>query len=211
VGQGRSYVYLGKQPRVDYAKWCEGIARGRSYVSDGYAHAFDFLVNGKTSGEELKLSAPAKVTVRANVAFSPETPLEPIYGGVIPVGGPRHVGDTVNMRATLALDPVYQRGERQVELVVNGRVVASVACAGDADDLFFDAPRARAYVSGGAGEISVIERRGPDDYAAVAAVTTAPGARTSFFVADTSRLYLAVPHRGTQRAELRVFEAVAHK
>ena len=125
VGQGRSYVQLGKQTQVDYAQWCEGIARGRGYVSDGYAHAFDFLVNGKTSGDELQLTAPGTVTVKANVAFSPETPLEPTYGGVIPVGGPRYVGDTVIKREREALDPVYQKGARIVELVVNGRVVAS--------------------------------------------------------------------------------------
>ena len=80
-----------------------GIARGRSYVSDGYAHAFDFAVNGKTSGEELQLAGPGKVTVRAKVAFSPETPLEPAYGGAIPVGGPRHVGDTVIKRDSRSL------------------------------------------------------------------------------------------------------------
>ena len=125
VGQGRSYVYLGKQTRVDYAKWCEGIAQGRSYVSDGYAHAFDFNVDGRNSGDMVELGAAGKVKVRANVAFSPETPLEPIYGGVVPVGGPRHVGDTVIMRPKLELDPIYQRGERIVELVVNGKVIAS--------------------------------------------------------------------------------------
>jgi hypothetical protein len=125
VGQGRTYVYLGKQETVDYAQWCEGLARGRSYVSDGYAHAFDFSVDGRTSGEELALGAARKVIVKANVTFSPETPLEPIYGGVIPVGGPRHVGDTVIMRPSLSLDPVYQRGERLVEVVVNGQPVAS--------------------------------------------------------------------------------------
>ena len=54
-----------------------------------------------------------------------ETPLEPAYGGVIPVGGPRHVGDTVIKRETQSLDPVYQRGRRLVEVVVNGRVAAS--------------------------------------------------------------------------------------
>jgi len=71
------------------------------------------------------------VTVNAVVAFSPETPLEPPYGGVIPVGGRRHVGDTVIKREPASLDPVYQRGQRLVELVVNGRVVASREVAAD--------------------------------------------------------------------------------
>ncbi len=57
VGQGRSYVRLGKVSRIDYAQWIDGIARGRSYVSDGYAHALDFVVNGRSSGDELALAA----------------------------------------------------------------------------------------------------------------------------------------------------------
>jgi len=36
---------------------------------------------------------------------------------------------------------------------------------------------------------------------------TAAGARTVLFVLDQSCLYLAVPHRGAQEAEIRVFEA----
>src|SRR4029077_5742541 len=46
VGQGRVYVQLGKADKVDYAAWCDGIAKGKSYVSDGYAHALEFTVNG---------------------------------------------------------------------------------------------------------------------------------------------------------------------
>ena len=125
VGQGRSYVRLGTPPRVDYAQWVDGVARGRSYVSDGYAHALDFSVNGKRSGESLQLAKPANVRVAAEVAFSPETPLEPAYGGVIPVGGRRHVGDTVIRREAQAPDPRYQRGRRLIEVIVNGRVAAS--------------------------------------------------------------------------------------
>ena len=125
VGQGRSYVRLGKVSRIDYAQWIDGIARGRSYVSDGYAHALDFAVNGRSSGDELALAAAGTVTVRTVVAFSPETPLESPYGGLIPVGGRRYVGDTVIKRETQSPDPIYQRGKRLVEVIVNGRAVAS--------------------------------------------------------------------------------------
>ncbi len=125
VGQGRSYVHLGAQARVDYGQWCQGLARGRSYVSDGYAHALDLRVDGKSSGDVLQLEKPGAVTVRAAVAFSPETPLEPRYGGAIPVGGPRHVGDTVIIHEAQTINPLYQRGQRLVEVVVNGRVAAS--------------------------------------------------------------------------------------
>jgi EF hand len=125
VGQGRSYVRLGKVSRIDYAQWIDGIARGRSYVSDGYAHALGFAVNGRSSGDELALAAAGTVTVRTVVAFSPETPLESPYGGLIPLGGRRYVGDTVIKRETQSPDPVYQRGQRLVEVIVNGRAVAS--------------------------------------------------------------------------------------
>jgi len=46
VGQGRTYVRLGPIEKLDYAAWCEGIRAGRSYVSDGYAHAVEFQVTG---------------------------------------------------------------------------------------------------------------------------------------------------------------------
>jgi hypothetical protein len=124
VGQGRSYVLLGKPARVEYAQWVDGIAHGRSYVSDGYAHAFGFSVGGKASGDELHLPEPGTTTVRARVAFSPETPRDPAHGTVIPTGGLRNVGDTVIKREPLEPDPTSERGLRLVEVVVNGRVAA---------------------------------------------------------------------------------------
>ena len=125
VGQGRTYVRLGRQSRIDYAQWAQGIARGRSYVSDGYAHALEFDVDGKPSGDELVVAGPRSVAVKAVVAFSPETPLESPYGGAIPVGGRRHVGDTVVKRETASIDPLYKQARRVVEVVVNGVPVAS--------------------------------------------------------------------------------------
>lgn len=132
VGQGRSYVFLGRgQQAIDYAKWIEGIARGHSYVSDGYAHAFDFSVNGKSSGEQVELARPTNVTVKAVLAFSSETPLETTYGAAVPVGGRRFTGDTVIKHEVQAADRRYQSGRRLVEIVVNGRPVASREVAAD--------------------------------------------------------------------------------
>jgi hypothetical protein len=125
VGQGRSYVQLGRTNRVDYPVWCKSLAAGRSYVSDGYAHAFDYAVNGKAPGDDLDLDGPGTVTVNASVAFSPETPFEPAYGGAIPTTGRRHVGDTVLKRESQTRDPRYEGGRRLVEIVVNGHAVAS--------------------------------------------------------------------------------------
>lgn len=125
VGQGRSYVQLGKTARVDYPQWCRNLAAGRSYVSDGYAHALEYTVDGKSFGEDVELAKPATVTVKASVAFSPETPLEVAYGGAVPTSGWRHIGDTVLKREIQAVDSRYERGRRLVEIVVNGQPVAS--------------------------------------------------------------------------------------
>lgn len=123
VGQGRTYVKLGKVARLHFTQWCQGLAQGRSYVSDGYAHALDFAVEGQTSGGEVKLAQPGRVKVSAKVAFSSETPLEIAYGGATPVAGRRLTGDTVNYHDTTAAQP-YAGGKRKVELIVNGMPVA---------------------------------------------------------------------------------------
>jgi hypothetical protein len=127
VGQGRVYVQLGKVDSIDFSAWCRGIAAGRSYVSDGYAHALDFTVEGRSAGSRLELSGPATVTVRAKVAFAAQTPLGVPYG-VVPAGGPRFVGDTVNLHAPdsggVLVAAVAPAGSlRPVDVVVNGRVV----------------------------------------------------------------------------------------
>ncbi len=124
VGQGRTYVQLGRVERVGFAAWCAGLATGRSYVSDGYAHALEFSVEGKRAGDSLDLAQPGRVTVHAKVAFSSETPLEVAYGGAEPVGGARFTGDTVNLHDTTPARP-FATGMRKVELVVNGWPVAS--------------------------------------------------------------------------------------
>jgi len=88
-----------------------------------------------------------------------------------------------------------------------GKEVASFEIVGDTDDLFYDASRKRLYVSGGEGYIDVFQQQDGNRFTRLAHVATAAGARTSLFVADQNRLYLAVPHRGGQKAEIRIYEA----
>jgi hypothetical protein len=125
LGQGRTYVQLGQQKRVDYEQWCNGLVTGNSYVSDGYAHAFGFTVNGASAGSEINFARPGEVKVKSRIAFSPETPLEIPYGGAIPVEGNRVVGNTVVHHEARSIDPRYLHGKRLVELIVNGQVVDS--------------------------------------------------------------------------------------
>lgn len=118
VGEGRVYVQLGKQDKVDYTAWCEGIRQGKTYVSDGYAHALTFTVNGKSSGEQADLPAAGKALVKAKVAFANEVPLGTAKGGQIP----------------------QPRDKRLVELIVNGQVAAKQEVPADDQphDLIFD-------------------------------------------------------------------------
>jgi DNA-binding beta-propeller fold protein YncE len=91
--------------------------------------------------------------------------------------------------------------------VKDGRRVAKLAIGGDCDDVFLDLERKRVYASCGEGVVSVLAIQGGDAYAPLAAVRSAPGARTSLFVPALSRLFVAVAKRGEQGAEIRVFDA----
>jgi hypothetical protein len=88
----------------------------------------------------------------------------------------------------------------------SGKQTGSVTIAGDTDDLFWDGMRQRLYVSAGEGFIDVLEA-GPSGLRRTIQIPTAAGARTSLFVPALNRLFLAVPHRGSQTAEIRVYEA----
>ena len=93
-------------------------------------------------------------------------------------------------------------------IVINtdtGEVVAKVALSGDVDDLFYDNRRHRVYATCGAGKIDIIEQSNPDSYKTLATVDTAAGARTGLWVPELDTLFVAVPHRGTQRAEIRFY------
>lgn len=88
-----------------------------------------------------------------------------------------------------------------------GKESAAFDIVGDTDDLFYDAARKRLYVSGGEGFLDVFQEQDGRGFTRAAHVATAAGARTSLFVAEQSRLYVAVPHRSSQKAEVRIYEA----
>jgi DNA-binding beta-propeller fold protein YncE len=90
--------------------------------------------------------------------------------------------------------------------VPTGRLVTSLPISRDTDDLFFDAASKLIYVSCGQGTIDVIQQIDADHYSAAKTIPTATGARTSLLVPELKFLCLAVPHRGSQPAEIRVFK-----
>src|SRR5207245_1203876 len=116
VGMGRSYVR--EQGELSYPNWLAGVRAGRSYVSDGRSHLLNFKVNGVQVGEggsELRLDAPAEVTVTADVAaLLAPTPDPKIHA--LPY--------TEKPYWDLERARIGQTRNVQLEVVVNGQAVA---------------------------------------------------------------------------------------
>jgi DNA-binding beta-propeller fold protein YncE len=87
----------------------------------------------------------------------------------------------------------------------SGDVVAKIDISGDPDDVFYDSKRHRIYAICGAGKIDIIDQTDPNTYTASAKVDTADGARTGLFVSELDTLFVAVPHHGSQKAEIRAY------
>ena len=86
----------------------------------------------------------------------------------------------------------------------DGSLVATTRICGDADDIFVDEKRQRAYVSCGDGFIDVLDTQNPA-YPRIAHIPTVAGARTSLFVPALDLLLLAVRARAGQQAAIWVF------
>jgi hypothetical protein len=86
----------------------------------------------------------------------------------------------------------------------DGSTVAMVDACGDADDLFLDAKRQRVYLSCGDGYLDVFEPQG-DTYRRTAHIATISGARTSLFVPEVDRLFVAARANPGEPAALWVF------
>jgi hypothetical protein len=91
----------------------------------------------------------------------------------------------------------------------SGRTVATLRSVQDMDDLYFDADHKRIYMPGGEGLIDVFQMTDPDHYQRIARIPTALGAKTAGYYGKAGkgfdRFYLAVPARGGQSAEVRIY------
>lgn len=137
VGLGRSYVHL--DGKLDFDRWCDGIKKGRCYVSDGKSHLLDFAVDGRGVGigdSEIKLAKPGTVKVTARVAALLE---------------PKPTAETEKIRKAPLTAKPYWEVERSrigdtrkvpVELVVNGKPVArkEIEADGKEQEVSFDVP-----------------------------------------------------------------------
>jgi hypothetical protein len=98
----------------------------------------------------------------------------------------------------MALDPAAGRlavvfrlpARLQVLETATGRPVSDLPTCGDADDVFFDLRRGRLYVSCGTGAVDVFQAA-PQGYRHIGRISARPGARTSLFVPELDRLFVA--------------------
>jgi len=90
-----------------------------------------------------------------------------------------------------------------------GRLIAALPSVQDSDDLYFDGDRKRIYMPGGEGYIAAFQMVDPDHYQLLARIPTAIGAKTAGYFGKQGkgfdRFYLAVPARGGQSAEIRIY------
>lgn len=90
------------------------------------------------------------------------------------------------------------------------RVLGSIPLCGDVDDMFIDRRRRLLYASCGEGFIEIFAVSQSRHVERKERLATSPGARTSLFVPELDRLFLAVPRRGALTAEIRVYAFSVH-
>jgi hypothetical protein len=79
-------------------------------------------------------------------------------------------------------------------------VLTSVACVGDADDVFYDPVSGLVLVSGGEGYLDVFR-----DGRLINHIATRRGARTGLWLPGEKKFILAVPARNGEEAALWVY------
>ena len=89
----------------------------------------------------------------------------------------------------------------------SGKVVTSLPCVSDNDDMAYDSGTKRIYISG-SGFVDVYQQKDPDHYDQIAHLVTAFKARTSILVPEWKKYYLGIPHRGATAAAVRVYDVV---
>jgi hypothetical protein len=121
----------------------------------------------------------------------------------------REAGQNFPMAILLAERRLFIACRSPAKLLVldtDGRSWDALELSGDADDIFLDEARGRLFVSCGEGLVDVFRRNEGGQYPRVERFRTAAGARTCLYAPGEEKLYLAVPRRGDQGAEIRIYD-----
>jgi len=109
--------------------------------------------------------------------------------------------DRANRRLSIGCGP----GKLAVLDSTTGKPVAALDIAAHSDGVYYDARRCLIYISCGEGSIDVVRQVDANRYEFVGRVPTAQGAATSLFVPEFKWVFLAVPQREGQTAEIRAY------
>jgi len=193
--------YGGEDAKKDYGNVAIVDARKNKHIGDirTKAHPGGILVDD--SGRRIYITIPATSEVAVINTQSNE---------IIKTWQAAEAQRTVS----LALDAAHGRlfvGARNPARVIvydinSFQRVADFPAVGLMDGMFFDGKRKRLYVSGGEGFVDVFQQQDGDHYAPLARIPTRPIARTSLFVPELNRYYVALPRKDNESAEIRVYE-----
>jgi len=138
VGLGRLYVKL-DDDSLDFDRYVEGIKEGRSYVTDGKSHLFDFQIEQAElgiDGSTLSIDAPREVTISCRAAAMLPEQQPPAFNGIA--------------QRPLAQKPYWELERARlgasrrvpVELIVNGevRAITEIEADGSINDLSWTTP-----------------------------------------------------------------------
>src|SRR5215203_3020594 len=103
----------------------------------------------------------------------------------------RKLPDGPRRRAAAVLVVFRQPAKLAALSMADGTETAAAETCGDSDDVFLDEKRNRIYVSCGEGFVDVFEVADAG-FRRTDHIATVPGARTSLFVPELDRLFLAV-------------------
>ena len=156
------------------------------------AHPENFRLTGDTVFVNLPNVARIVVGDLANGKILASWPAK--YG----FGFPRTLGaENANLAVVHRMPPRLQLID-----AANGMAKLDHATCGDADDVFFDEARGRAYVICGSGEIDVVELARPDRSRRI---RTRSGARTGLYVPELNRLLVAAGATAEEGAGIMVY------
>ena len=207
---------------VDYDRHARQLYVGHGGKDAGSDHGEVSLIDGKTgtktSGFQVNAHPGAILVSKGGEVFV----TVPEKAQIVVVDRKTHtIAHTWTVAGgvravSVALDEPQHRlfvGTRNPPLIVvldsrSGQEVARMPTVDTLDGLFFDSATRRTYASGGEGFVDVQRQIDPDHYEVVARVSTGPNARTSLFVPELSRLFVAVPKTEDHSAQLQVFQVL---
>jgi DNA-binding beta-propeller fold protein YncE len=210
---------------IKFADDCDNVRYNSKTQLVYVAHAEQSLgvINAKTNAlkADIKLPAAAEAFVleagRPRAYVAAPSPCQVIVidtdkNAVVTSYPVKAAGAAHPIALDEAAHRVYVGCRKEPKIVIldteSGKEVGEVAIPGDVDDLSLDTTRKRLYASCGEGFLAVLKVTDADHVEAGERIPTAKGAKTSLFVPETGKLYLAVPRQeGKDGPEVRVYQA----